>query len=260
MSFLVLGGTPASRDLAVRLQHAGIPVTCALLGADPRHVPLPPVEVVGGGFGGIHGMVDFLTARRVRGVIDASHPFAADVARDALAATTAAGVPMARLVPPSWEAQGGSPQWRWADDHRDALRIAERMGADRPFLSVGRESLSIYTVWRDRFVLARVVEPPRWPLPPRWEVIRSAYAPSYAAEFALLTSRRIDTMVTRDIGGALDEPSLLVAEALGIFVVMVRRPALPAGLRVLQGVDDAFSWVARRWRPQDFGSPAGRDS
>lgn len=252
MSFLVLGGTDASRDLAVRLQHAGIPVTCALLGADPRHVPLPPVEVLDGGFGGIEGMADFLTARKVRGVIDASHPFAADVARDALAATTAAGVPMARLLPPSWEAQGGSPQWRWAEDHPDALRIAATMGAVRPFLSVGRESLSVYTVWRDRFVLARVVELPRWRIPPRWEVIRSADAHAYAPEFALLTSRRIGMMVTRDTGGSLDEPKLRVAADLGIFVVMVRRPVLPEGLRVLQSVDDAYGWVSRRWRPQDF--------
>ena len=197
-------------------------------------------------------MGDFLTVRKVRGVIDASHPFAADVARDALAATTAAGVPMARLLPPSWEAQGGSPQWRWAEDHTDALRIAERMGAVRPFLSVGRESLSVVTGWWVRFVLARVVELPRWRIPPRWEVIRSADAHAYAPEFALLTSRRIGMMVTRDTGGSLDEPKLLVAADLGIFVVMVRRPALPEGLRVLQSVDDACGWVARRWRPQDF--------
>lgn len=252
MTFLVLGGTDRSRDLAVRLELAGIPVVCALLGGDPEHLPQVPVEVVPGGFGGVQGMADFLAERRVRAVVDASHPFATAVTSEAFAATRLAGVPMARLLPPSWYAQGGAPGWRWVADHQEAREVAEKLGAARPFLSLGAEDLAVYTVWRDRFVLARVDELPRWRLPPRWEVIRATEPLTYAADFALLSTRRIGVMVTRDTGGPLADPKLQVAADLGIFVVMVRRPPTPANLRLLQTVDDAYAWVARRWRPQDY--------
>ena len=251
MTFLVLGGTAMARELAVRLQHAGMPVVCALLGAEGGGGPRPPVEVVAGGFGGVEGTRKFLLARQVRAVVDATHPFSG-VTAGVLTAATTVGIPMVRLLAPSWAAQGGGPQWRWADDDAGAVRLATVLGAHRPFLNVGREPLRTYTVWADRYVLVRVPEVPAWPLPERWEVIRSLDGNAYASEFALLTSRRIGLMVTHDTGGSLAEPKLRVAADLGIFVVVVHRPAQPAGLRQFQTVPEAYGWVCRRWRPQDY--------
>ncbi len=259
--FLVLGCTRDAGDLATRLQLAGIPVICALLGPATRQAPVPPVEVLSGGFGGVEGFVRFLAERRVRGVVDARHPFAVGISPDALVATQAAGVSLVRLLPPAWEAQGPPPHWRWADDHVHARQITEGLGVDRPFLSVGGRSLASYTRWADRYVLARVAELPTWRVPERWEVIRSPETHAYSSEYALLANRRIGVMVTRDTGGPLSTPKLRAAADLGVFVVMVRRPASPAGLRAVQSVDDAYAWVARHWRPQDFASPSpGRQS
>lgn len=259
--FLVLGGTRDASDLATRLQLVGVPVACALFGPATRHAPVPPVEVLSGGFGGAEGFVRFLTERRVGAVVDARYPFAVGISPDALVATQAAGVSLVRLLPPAWEAQGPPPHWRWADDHEHARRITEGLGVDRPFLSVGRRSLASYTRWGDRYVLARVVGLPDWQVPEAWEVIRSPETHAYSSEYALLSSRRIGVMVTRDTGGPLSTPKLRAAEDLGVFVVMVRRPSSPAGLRVVQSVDDAYAWVVRHWRPQDFASPSpGRQS
>lgn len=252
MTFLVLGGTPYARSLAVRLQETGIPVTYVLFGTDRARSLRPPVDVVLGGLGDVAGMTRHLLDHDVRGVVDATAPFDADVTPDAITATTAAGTPLVRLLPPSWEAQGGSPRWRWADDHPRARQAAQRLGTVRPFLSVGADDLASYLAWADRYVLARVPALPPRPLPDCWEVIRSRGPHSYPAESALLSSRRVDVMVTRDTGGPLGEAKLRVAQELGIFVVMVRRPAVPAGLRVVQSVDAAYAWVARRWRPQDY--------
>ncbi|WOP19376.1 precorrin-6A/cobalt-precorrin-6A reductase [Raineyella sp. LH-20] len=253
MTFLVLGGTSPARDLAMRLEEAGIPVVYALFGEDRPRLPAPPIELVAGGFGGADGLVTFLRERGVHGIVDASHPFAADVSRDAAVAAGVVGVPLVRLLPPAWEAQRWPIAWRWVADEEAAKRTVERLGGTRPFLSLGRDSLRGFADWDDRYVLARVVQPPTWPVPSGWEVIRSGGRPhTYAEELALLSSRRIDVMVTQDTGGPLDEAKLRVAERLGIFVVMIRRPALPDGLRVVQTVGAAYGWVARRWRPQDF--------
>lgn len=253
MTFLVLGDARPAQDLAMLLQEAGIPVICALFGDEHPRLPVPPIELIAGGFGGPEGLVAFLRERHVRGIVDASHPFAAEITRDAVTAARTVGVPLVRLLPPAWEAQRWPSAWRWVADEVAAKRAVGRLGGTRPFLSLGRESLRGFADWDDRYVLARVYAPPAWPVPARWEVIRSSGRPhTYPEELVLLSSRRIDVMVTQDTGGPLDEAKLRVAERLGIFVVMIRRPALPDGLRVVQTVDAARAWVARQWRPQDF--------
>ncbi|QGF23089.1 precorrin-6A/cobalt-precorrin-6A reductase [Raineyella fluvialis] len=253
MTFLVLGGTAYARDLSLRLEESGIPVQAVLFGEENIHLPDSPIALMSGGFDSPEQAAGFLRSRGVRGVVDASHPFAPEVTRTALGAAEAAGVPYVRLLPPAWEAQRWPKAWRWVDDAAAAKRTVERLGGSRPFLSLGRDPLREFIDWDDRYVLARVIARPAWEIPASWEVIRSSGFPhTYAGEFALLSSRRIDVMVTEDAGGTLDEAKLRVAERLGIFVVMLRRPALPPGLRVVQSVDAAHAWVARHWRPQDY--------
>lgn len=253
MTFLVLGGTRYARDLAVSLQQSGMPVTCAQYGAENVRPPVPPVDLIAGGFGGVDEMVAFLLGRTVHGVVDASHPFAPLVTRQAMAAAVRTGVPLVRLLPPAWEAQPWPRSWRWVDDEAGAKRAAEQIGGTRPFLSLGRDSLRDFAGWDDRYVLARVLVRPTWQVPAGWEVLRSTgLSHSYVGELTLLSSRRIDVMVTQDTGGSLDAAKLRVAERLGIFVVMIRRPALPEGLRVVQTVEAAHAWALRHWRPQDY--------
>jgi precorrin-6A/cobalt-precorrin-6A reductase len=88
-------------------------------------------------------------------------------------------------------------------------------------------------------VLARVVDPPDWSVPPSWEVLRARGPYPYAAERELLESRRIDVLLTKDSGGSLTEAKLAAAHDAGVPVVVVRRPALPAGVRVVETVDEA---------------------
>lgn len=252
MTFLVLGGTRYARDLAVALQQTGMPVTCAQYGAENIRPPAPPIELLDG-FDDTEAMVAFVRGRPVHGIVDAGHPFAPEVTRQAMAAAERTGVPLVRLLPPAWEAQPWPRSWRWVDDEAGAKRAAEQFGTTRPFLNLGRDSLRDFAAWDDRYVLARVLARPTWPVPAGWEVLPSTGLPhTYVAELALLSSRRIDVMVTQDTGGSLDTAKLRVAERLGIFVVMIRRPPLPAGLRVVQTVGAAHAWALRHWRPQDF--------
>ena len=65
----------------------------------------------------------------------------------------------------------------------------------------------------------------------------------YAAERELLESRRIDVLLTKDSGGALTEAKLAAAHDVGVPVVVVRRPTVPRGLRVVESVDAALAEV-----------------
>ena len=52
---------------------------------------------------------------------------------------------------------------------------------------------------------------------------------SLDTEIALMRGRRIDTIITKNSGGAATAAKLIGARELGLPVVMVQRPATPGG-------------------------------
>jgi precorrin-6A/cobalt-precorrin-6A reductase len=53
----------------------------------------------------------------------------------------------------------------------------------------------------------------------------------------------VDVVVTKDSGSSLTEAKLTAARQLGVPVVVVRRPSLPAGLPVVETVEEALAWL-----------------
>ncbi len=236
---LLLGGTAEARALADRLVAAGVDVTTSLAGrvADPR-LPVGAVRI--GGFGGIDGLRAALTEYDI--VVDATHPFATTMSANAAAACAAAGRPLLRLERPGWSQRAGQ-LWHWADSHEQAAQIAARLGR-RPVLTIGRQQLASYLpALADATVLARVVEPPSISLPPSWSVIRDRGPYALAGELALLRDHRADVVVTKDSGGEYTWPKMLAAEERGLPVVVVRRPARPAGVATVNDVEHVLAWV-----------------
>lgn len=238
---LVLGGTLEGRQVAAALAQEGIPVLSSLAGrlADPL---LPPGEVRIGGFGGIPGLVDVLSVRGISAVVDATHPFAAQMTQHAATACALTGTPLVRLTRPSWIDRPDAVAWHWVDELSDARAVAEELGS-RVFLTVGRQNLHRFASWYDRYVLARVLARPEWSVPGPWEMVCSRGPFRLADELDLMRSRRIDALVTKDSGGTTTA-KLDAAATLGVAVVVVRRPPLPLGLDTVASVPGALAWVA----------------
>jgi precorrin-6A/cobalt-precorrin-6A reductase len=217
---LVLGGTSEARALAAALVDQGAEVLSSLAGRVSQPA-LPPGAVRIGGFGGVDGLAAFLRERRVRAVVDATHPFAARISANAVAAAAAAGTPLLRLERPSWRNRPDAGGWTWVRTTAEVLTAAP--DARRPALTTGRQSLHEFLTWSDRAVLARVVDPPDFRPPPAWRIVRSRGPYDPASERALLLDHAADLLVTKDSGGTLTSAKLDAAAGLGIPVVAIAR-------------------------------------
>lgn len=222
---LVLGGTSEARKLASLLAEAGIAAISSLAGrlTQPR---LPAGDVRVGGFGGAGGLAAWLMDRRVRAVVDATHPFAEAISESARMACAAVGVPLLRLERPGWVERPGD-DWRRVAELSEAARLAPKLG-ERIFLTIGRQEVRAFSGISAVWFLIRCVEAPEPPLPPHHELVLERGPFSLHGELSLMQQHAIEVVVTRDSGGASTEPKLDAARALQVPVVMISRPPTPA--------------------------------
>jgi precorrin-6A/cobalt-precorrin-6A reductase len=235
---LLLGGTAEARRLAEALTADGVDVVSSLAGrtADPV---LPPGEVRIGAFGGAEGLADWLRAHPVRAVVDATHPFAAAMTAHAAEAAAATGTPVLRLQRPGWREQPGD-DWRWVDSLEAAAEAVA--GFAHVFLTTGRTGLGAFAGLTQE-VLVRSVDPPEPPLPSRTTVILERGPFTVDDELTLMREHAVDVVVTKDSGSSLTEAKLTAARQLGLRVVVVRRPPLPAGMPVVETVEETLAWL-----------------
>jgi precorrin-6A/cobalt-precorrin-6A reductase len=242
MRVLLLGGTAEARALADRL-HPNVDIISSLAGRVPDPT-LPVGEVRIGGFGGVEGLRNWLVDNDVTAVVDATHPFAATMTAHASAACAELDMPYVVLNRPPWDPAGATVV---ATDTEAAAIIAAK-GYSRVFLTTGRSGVAAF-VDSDAWFLIRVVTAPdAAALPVNHELVFSRGPYHYDDECELLSSRRIEVLVTKNSGGALTKAKLDAASALGVEVIMIRRPALPDGVAVVTSVRDAVVWVLGRGR------------
>jgi precorrin-6A/cobalt-precorrin-6A reductase len=239
---LLLGGTGEARALAERLAgRPGLDVVSSLAGrlTEPR---LPPGRVRVGGFDGVDGLRRLLVDGGIDRVIDATHPFAARITAHAVAATSATGVPLVVLRRPGWDPVPGD-RWRRAASAAEAATIAAAGPEGAVLLTVGRRDVAVFAGdGRHRYVV-RSIEPVQGPLPPRHVLVLDRGPFTVEGERALLRRFTVSLLVTRDSGGGLTAAKLAAARELGVTVVLVERPPLPAGVPVVATVAGADAWL-----------------
>lgn len=247
LPILLLAGTGEARALAGLLaDDPRFQVTASLAGAVERPQAYPlPVRI--GGFGGAQGLGDWLRGEGISALVDATHPFAARISANAVAAARIAGIPLLRLERPAWQA-GPGDDWREVADLKEAAALLPQ-GA-RPFLAVGRKDISRFSKRRDLDCLMRMIDPPEPDavLPPG-RLLLARPSRDVDAEAALLEQHGATHLVTKNSGGPWGEAKLLAARRLGLPVIMVRRPDL-AGGEAVADVPAALAWLEARAAPR----------
>lgn len=222
----MLGGTTEASALARLLAGQGIAATLSYAGR--TRAPLAqPVPVRVGGFGGVEGLAAYLREHHVTHLVDATHPFAATMSASAVAGARLAGVPHIALTRPAWT-PGPGDRWRPVPDIAGA--VAALAGPPRRvMLALGRMHVAAFAAQPQHHYLLRFVDVPDLPppLPDHALVVdRGPFTP--AGDTALLSDHGIDLVVCKNAGGTGAEAKLAAACALGLPVLMIDRPAIPA--------------------------------
>ncbi len=238
---LILGGTGEARTVAESAaQMPGLAVTTSLAGRT-RAPTAPEGELRSGGFGGANGLAGWLRHDATDAMIDATHPFAAEISRNAADACAALGVPRLVLCRPPWRAQEGD-RWIEADTPAEAAD-ALAGNARRVFLSIGSGAIEAFSHLADIQFLVRMVDAPETPLPLNdYSVVTGRGPFETAAETQLLRDHRIDHVVSRNSGGEATYAKIEAARTLALPVVMLRRPPPVAG-ETVETVDAALNWL-----------------
>jgi precorrin-6A/cobalt-precorrin-6A reductase len=238
---LILGGTAdANRLVAAVANNPRIDAILSYAGRTENPTP-PPISWRVGGFGGIDGMAHYLRTENIARVVDATHPFAAQISAHAVAACSITAVPLLALERPVWPRRSGD-RWIEVDDLKaaaDALGAAPR----RVFLGIGRQHLEIFAAHPQHAYLVRLVDPPRAPLPLRDAEVIVARGPfDRAGDRAMLSDYRADIVVARNAGGDAASAKIEAARDLALPVVMVRRPLIPAR-ETVETVAEVLRWL-----------------
>jgi precorrin-6A/cobalt-precorrin-6A reductase len=241
MRILILGGTTEAAGL-VRLL-AGRPaydVTLSLAGRTAAPLALPARTRIGG-FGGIEGLAAYLREQEIAALVDATHPFAKVISRNAAAASRATGVPLVAVRRPEWAREPGD-SWCEVDSVADCPAVLGE-APRRVFLTVGRLELAAFAAAPQHRYLVRTIEPVGDALPGLDVTAIEARGPFDAQEEAALMRRHgVEVLVTKNSGGLATYGKIAAARSLRLPVVIVRQPVLPEVARVADS-GGALAWL-----------------
>lgn len=225
---LLLGGVTEALAIARTLgpQHV---YSLAGIGRVPQDLAC---QVRVGGYGGAAGLARYLREEGIDLLIDATHPYAAQISANAAQAAALTGTTCWALRRPAWQAQPGD-DWREVEGWAGLIEALAPF--QRPLFTLGREPLQhLDEIPSQQFWTLRALE--ACPGNDRCEVIGARGPFRIDDERALFERRQIDVLVSKNSGSTATEPKLEVARERGVPVLVLKRPMLPA-------VDQEFSDV-----------------
>ena len=222
---LLLGGVTEALAIARTLGPQHI-YSLAGIGRVPTDLRC---QVRVGGYGGAEGLAQFIREQGIDLLLDATHPYAAQISANAAQAARLCTIPCWALRRPAWQPQPGD-DWREVSNWAGLIEALKPF--QRPLFTLGREPLQhLDEIPAGQFWTLRALDV--YPGNERSEVIGARGPFLIEDERALFERRRIDVLISKNSGSSATEPKLEVARERGIPVVVLQRP-------VLAGVDREF--------------------
>ena len=243
MRVLVLGGTTEASGLAKALSaRPDIAATLSLAGRTEAPAAQPiPTRI--GGFGGVEGLAAYLRDEAIDVLVDATHPFAAQISRNAAEAARLTGTPIVAFVRPPWSREPGD---RWVEvGDLDAAARALGETPRRVLLTTGRLGLASFEAApRHHYLIRTIDHPGDLPGLPRHALLLGRGPFDLAAERELMVREAIEVVVTKNSGGSATYAKIVAARDLGQPVIVVQPPTRPDVPQV-HDVGDVFAFIEK---------------
>ncbi|MEB0079312.1 cobalt-precorrin-6A reductase [Pseudomonas sp. CCI3.2] len=220
---LLLGGVTDALAIARRLGPQHI-YSLAGVGRVPTDLTC---HVRVGGYGGAEGLAQFIRDEGIDLLLDATHPYAAQISQNAARAAQLSAIPCWALRRTGWQAQI-TDDWREVADWPEL--ITALVPFKRPLFTLGREPLQhLHEIPAQQFWTLRALENTVTHTPgnDRCDVIAARGPFLLEDERRLFASRNIDVLISKNSGGSATEAKLEVARERRIPVLILRRPVLP---------------------------------
>ena len=241
MRILLLGGTTEAGLLARALHDDNADAIYSYAGRTEAPVAQPlPTRV--GGFGGVEGLQAFLASEGITHVIDATHPYAAQMSTNAVVACKATGVPLLALERAPW-IPTKADNWTHVPD---LVSAATALGTPprRVFLAIGRQHLAAFAIAPQHHYLLRLIDAPADDLPLLQTTVTIARGPfTVPGDIALMRDHATEIVVAKNAGGKGAVAKIAAARELGLSVIMIDRPHIP-DRAIVRSVADVMDWVA----------------
>ena len=180
-------------------------------------------EVRVGGYGGAEGLAQYIQEQGIDLLVDATHPYAAQISQNADRAAQLSAIPCWALRRPAWQPQAGN-DWREVADWAELVEALKPF--QRPLFTLGREPLAhVHEIPESQFWTLRALDV--YPGNARCEVIGARGPFVLDDERRLFADRNIDVLISKNSGSSATEPKLQVARERGIPVLVLKRPELP---------------------------------
>lgn len=228
--------------LAAAIARAGIDAVYSYGGRTrtPADQPLPTRI---GGFGGASGLADYIRREGITHVIDATHPFAAGMSRNAIGACGETGTHLIALERAPWTKAPGDNWIEVADVTAAVAALPE--APTKVFLAIGRQHIAPFARRPQHAYTLRFVDPPETPLPFAADMIVSRGPFTLDGELEMMRARDIAWIVARNSGGDGARAKIDAARTLGRPVIMITRPELTERQRV-ESVTEIMQWLGHR--------------
>jgi precorrin-6A/cobalt-precorrin-6A reductase len=195
-----------------------------------------------GGYGGAHGLAQFIRDEQVDLILDATHPYAAQMSSNAALAAQKTAIPCWALRRPVWQA-GPDDDWREVADWPELISALTPF--QRPLFTLGREPLQhLDEIPMHQFWTLRALDV--YPGNERCEVIGARGPFLLEDERALFERCNIDVLISKNSGSGATEPKLEVARERGLPVLVLKRPVLANVDREFWSVEEVLEALKDR--------------
>ncbi|MFS8184088.1 precorrin-6A/cobalt-precorrin-6A reductase [Pseudovibrio denitrificans] len=226
---LVLAGTKDARKLVEALVATSKYELIASLAGVTRNPADLMAPTRTGGFGGAERLAEFLRTQNIAAVINATHPYAAQMSQNAVEATTRLSLPLIRFEREPWK-QETDDNWQFAETIEAALKLVPPN--KKVFFAASSKVAAPLKKRPDlTFIIRTLNIPTQTNALLNANYIEGLPNSDWQTEAKLFQELQIDWLISKNSGGSASYGKIKAARELGLPVAMIKRPKHNGGVK-----------------------------